>query len=222
TCCGRISTPGILPPRWRSTRDENGALAPARAEPPERRVRRWGDLRLRILSAAVLAPLALLCVWLGEGAFLALLGLGTLGVTAEWVMMCRGSARAGAGVLALGLAYIAVAAVSLAWLRADPQIGRLNVLFLLILVWASDVGAYITGRAVGGAKLAPRISPGKTVSGALGGLAAAIFAGLVVAIVLSRPTSMWYAATCAGALGMVAQTGDLLESFVKRRFGVKD
>jgi phosphatidate cytidylyltransferase len=92
----------------------------------------------------------------------------------------------------------------------------------LLLVWSSDIGAYLTGRAVGGPKLAPHISPGKTVAGAVGGLAAAIIAGIAVALAVSRPTSLTHAAAAAAVLGVVAQAGDLLESHVKRRFGAKD
>lgn len=208
----------------------NGALAPVLADPLASRARRWGDLRLRVLSAAILAPVALVCVWVGGAAFLAVVGLATLGLVVEWVQMWRGRgewspiqpARAGYITLLLGLAYIAVAAISLAWLRADPQVGRHNLLFLLILVWGSDVGAYLAGRAVGGAKLAPRISPGKTVSGAVGGLVAAVIVGAVFAISVPHPTSVPHAAVIAGVLGIIAQAGDLLESWIKRRFGVKD
>ena len=90
-----------------------------------------------------------------------------------------------------------------------------------MLVWASDIGAYLAGRAIGGPRLAPRISPGKTVSGACGGLLAAICIGIVVALWLAAP-SLWPEASIAGLLGVVAQAGDLGESLVKRHFGVKD
>jgi phosphatidate cytidylyltransferase len=114
------------------------------------------------------------------------------------------------------------AVVALAVLRTDPIVGRVNTLFLLLLVWSSDIGAYLSGRALGGPKLAPRISPGKTIAGSVGGLAAAIVAGVAVALAVSHPTSVLHAAIAAALLGMVAQAGDLLESYVKRRFGAKD
>ncbi len=98
--------------------------------------------------------------------------------------------------------------------------GRTNLLFLLLLVWASDIGAYASGRAIGGPRLAPRISPGKTASGALGGLAAAVLVGVAAATISS--TAVIRAGALAGLLGMVAQAGDLAESYAKRRFGVKD
>jgi phosphatidate cytidylyltransferase len=95
-------------------------------------------------------------------------------------------------------------------------------MFLLFTVWASDVGAYLVGRWLGGPRLAPRISPGKTRSGALGGLIAAIAVGLLAAHFLSDAATIWRAALVAAVLGIVSQLGDLLESFVKRRLEVKD
>ncbi len=187
--------------------------------PPDR----WGDLRLRMVSAAVLAPLALICIWLGGVAFAVLMVAGTAGLAVEWVQMVR-AGHGGAATLLAGAAYILLAAVGLVWLRADPVAGRANLLFLLALVWASDIGAYTVGRAVGGPRLAPRISPGKTVSGALGGLLAAVLVGIaaVLSFAAPQPASVWRAGLLAGLLGVVAQAGDLGESFVKRHFGVKD
>jgi phosphatidate cytidylyltransferase len=172
-----------------------------------------------VLSAAVLAPIALICIWVGSAAFGVLMLVGTVGLMVEWVGMVR-VGRGTSASLAAGAAYILLAAAGLVWLRADPMAGRANLLFLLVLVWASDIGAYTAGRAIGGALLAPRISPGKTVSGALGGLLAAVLVG--VAAALTTPASLWRAGMLAGLLGIVAQAGDLAESFAKRQFGVKD
>jgi phosphatidate cytidylyltransferase len=180
---------------------------------------RWSDLRLRVLSAAVVAPLALICIWFGGLAFAALMLVATVGLMIEWVGMVRKGHAATVSLVA-GAAYILLAAAGLIWLRIDPAVGRANLLFLLVLVWASDIGAYAAGRAIGGPRLAPRISPGKTVSGALGGLLAAVLVGIVVALATPAPT--WRASLLAGLLGIVAQAGDLGESFVKRQFGVKD
>lgn len=121
-----------------------------------------------------------------------------------------------------GFLYIALASASLLWLRADPLVGRANVLVLLLLVWASDVGAYAVGRSVGGVRLAPSISPGKTVSGAIGGLVAAVAVGVSAALALSQSPHLLRAGVLAAGLGVVAQAGDLFESWVKRRLGVKD
>ncbi len=124
--------------------------------------------------------------------------------------------------LAAGVPYLGLGVVSLLWLRDDSVAGLTNLLFLLLLVWASDIGAYLVGRVIGGPKLAPSVSPGKTWSGAAGGLAAAILAGVLVAS-LSRPAADFMrVGGIAAMLGIVAQAGDLLESLIKRRFGVKD
>jgi phosphatidate cytidylyltransferase len=90
-----------------------------------------------------------------------------------------------AGWLAAGVLYIGIAGIALIELRHDNQAGRANVLFLFLVVWASDISAYMAGRAFGGPKLAPAISPNKTWSGAAGGLAAAILVGVAAAAVLA-------------------------------------
>jgi phosphatidate cytidylyltransferase len=95
--------------------------------------------------------------------------------------------------------------------------GFRNVLFLVFVVWGTDIGAYLIGRLIGGPRLAPRISPGKTWSGALGGLAAAALAGAGAGY--EHPFA---AAVLALLLSVIAQAGDLLESALKRHFGVKD
>jgi phosphatidate cytidylyltransferase len=180
---------------------------------------RWTDLGVRVLSALVLAPVALVCVWLGGIAFAVIVAAAMLGLAVEWLSLCR---RAGwAALCPAGLAYIVLAGVALLWLRHDPFAGRADVLFLLIVVWAGDIGAYLIGRWIGGPRLAPRISPGKTWAGAVGGLLAAVAAGLLAAHVLSDIATS-RVVVVAAALGVIAQAGDLLESFVKRRLAVKD
>jgi phosphatidate cytidylyltransferase len=123
---------------------------------------------------------------------------------------------------AMGFPYLGLAAVALPWLRVDPAVGLANTLFVLCIVWASDIGAYLVGRLIGGAKLAPRISAGKTWSGAVGGLASAALAGLAVAASVSQGFSAPHVIGLGIGLGIVSQLGDLLESAVKRHFGVKD
>lgn len=225
---------------------------------------RWSDLRLRVLSAAILAPLALACIWAGGVWFAGLVLVVSVAVGQEWLSLCRwrltplsltifatlpiavvataGHAalagililalafaaalvlarRAGADVLApFGVPYLGLACVALVWLREATDAGRANVITLLLIVWASDIGAYIAGRAVGGPKLAPKISPGKTVSGAIGGLLAAMAVGAIAAMYagLNPPLR---SALLAGLTGCLAQAGDLFESGLKRRFGVKN
>ena len=185
----------------------------------ERPAGRWADLSKRVLSALVLAPIALVCVWVGGAAFAVIVAAVMLGLAVEWLGLCRRSGRA--LLCPAGLAYVAVAGAAMLWLRDDPVAGRADVLFLLLVVWAGDIGAYLIGRRIGGPRLAPHISPGKTWSGAVGGLLAAVAAGLVAAHVLSDAAT-WRVVVIAAALAIVAQAGDLLESFVKRRLAVKD
>jgi phosphatidate cytidylyltransferase len=179
---------------------------------------RWADLRLRAASAIALAALALGGWWLGGWAWRALVIVIAVGLAQEWLRLWRG--RAAAAQMG-GLAYIALGAAALAWLRDDPSAGRANVLFVLVVVWASDIGAYLAGRLIGGPRLAPRISPGKTWSGAAGGLAAAGLAGWLVAVWLGHAPPP-RAPLIALVLGLVSQAGDLGESAAKRFVGAKD
>ena len=129
--------------------------------------------------------------------------------------------------LTFGVPYFGLAAVALIWLRDDSSAGRTNLLVLLALIWASDVGAYLAGRTFGGPRLAPSISPGKTWSGAIGGLLSAAAVGLI-AVVLSEHQGPYphpqvlRAVIIAAGFGITAQLGDLMESRIKRHFGVKD
>lgn len=121
--------------------------------------------------------------------------------------------------LGLGLIYIGFAVWAMIWLRQGED-GYANLLFLFPVVWASDVGAYVIGRVLGGRKLAPLISPGKTWSGAFGGVVAACLTGGAIAGGLAGDPSR--AVVVAALLSVVSQIGDLGESWAKRHFGVKD
>jgi len=235
---------------------------PGRPEPPASELRRfrWGDLRTRVISACLLAPVVLACLWFGDGWWSGLLVLAAGGLAVEWVRLCGGRLASPAGLtilfgvlaagatglaelellgvgliaagfllawwiggrasLAAGIPYLGLAVVALAWLRTG-EAGRDNVLFLLLVVWASDIGAYAAGRLIGGPKLAPRISPSKTWAGACGGLAAAMAVGAVVALAL-HDGALARILAVAGGIGVAAQLGDLLESALKRHYGVKD
>lgn len=120
--------------------------------------------------------------------------------------------------LAAGLVYVGLAMCFLVMLRDGAGFGV--VLWLVLVVIAADVGAYFVGRSLGGPKLWPAVSPGKTWSGALGGLGIAVLAGAVIA--LAAGWSVLGAALLSAALAVASQAGDLAESAVKRRFGVKD
>lgn len=149
----------------------------------------------------------------GNGLLLLVLALPLAGACMA-LATSRGSSRAATGVLYLGLP-----AVALVWLRDRPD-GAAVVLWLLLVVWTTDVAAYFVGRAVGGAKLAPSISPGKTWAGLIGGMAGAALMGAVASGL--GVANAWLGAAMALVLAVVAQIGDLFESFMKRRAGVKD
>ena len=122
---------------------------------------------------------------------------------------------------AAGLAYAGLSALSLGLLRDADQAGLLAVLFLYAVVWATDISAYFVGRRIGGPKLAPRISPGKTRSGAIGGACGGVLCGLLLAAAAGSP-NLPLLAVVALLLSLLAQAGDLFESWLKRRHGLKD
>lgn len=179
---------------------------------------RWRDLRRRAVAALVLAPLALIAVWLGGLVFGVMSAALGFGLSYEWARL----SRARPILLVAGLAWTWLTFVAIIALRADPVAGRANMMFVLLVVWASDVGAYLAGRKIGGPRLAPRISPGKTWAGAVGGLIAAVAVGLIVARFATGPTAFGLAALVAAVLSIIGQAGDLAESALKRYFGVKD
>lgn len=246
-------------------------MSEASASAAAARAKRWGDLRKRALSAAVLGPAAVACIWLGAEAFTGMMALAAALLAWEWVHMCGRRVRVLPGMavplavfaagtlavqdhvrwallvlglgfavswwfahrmaetltqpafrLALGVLYIGLAGIALIELRHDNEAGRANVLFLFLIVWASDIGAYVAGRTFGGPKLWPRVSPNKTWSGAVGGLVAAILVGLAVALSFRPGAPVLAVVAVAGLLGVASQAGDLLESAIKRHFHVKD
>lgn len=122
---------------------------------------------------------------------------------------------------AVAVFYAGFSALALAEIRGDTFLGLCAMLFVFAVVWATDIMAYFCGRAIGGIKLAPSISPGKTWSGAIFGAAAGVGAGLAVVLAI-RPGGGIDIPLYALALSVASQAGDLFESWIKRRFGVKD
>jgi phosphatidate cytidylyltransferase len=230
----------------------------------------WSNLRLRVLSAAVMAPLAVLAVWAGGLPLLAVL-LVVIGLLVrEWALMSTPQApvRAGIGmaaaiflaafvaeahhiviglvVLAIGAAAVAGAAalrrvgarpadeafgvlylgapcVAMIWLRTG-ELGLAWTLALLATAWSADIAAYVAGNSLGGPKLWPRISPNKTWSGFVAGLIAAVIAAELVAFFTSAwpgPPLRWGWGNGL-VVGLATMAGDICESMLKRRFGVKD
>ncbi len=122
--------------------------------------------------------------------------------------------------VALGVLYLAVPCAVLVWLREDPRFGTGVVLWLMAVVATTDTAAYAAGRTIGGARLAPSISPGKTWAGLAGGVLGAALVGAAGGIALGWPVLP--AGLLAAGLALVAQAGDLLESWLKRAAGMKD
>jgi phosphatidate cytidylyltransferase len=173
-----------------------------------------GGLGLALLTLSVLLPVP---GWLAPGAFVVVL------VATFAVARTRRDRAWASG----GFAYAAVIATVPLLMREDPRLGVFGVLWIFAVVWISDIAAYFVGRSVGGPKLWPRVSPKKTWSGFLGGLAAATVSGVVVATVaaaygrepIARP---WILALLSALASCVGQLGDLAESALKRRCDVKD
>jgi phosphatidate cytidylyltransferase len=122
---------------------------------------------------------------------------------------------------AIGALWVALPCVSLLWLARDGPAGRSTLLWLLAIVWATDIGAYTVGRALGGPRLAPRWSPRKTWTGLVGGAVCAGLTGWATAAWLETTPALPLVLVSVG-LAIVEQFGDLAESAAKRRFGVKD
>jgi phosphatidate cytidylyltransferase len=224
-------------------------------------------LRLRVLSALVMAPLPIAAIWFG-GLFLSALTLVAAIVMAwEWGRLCGGGAAGasapvliggvavavvaaslwgiGAGVLlslavalivwqmavhrgvgaplwlAAGSLWVALPCIILLWLVQSGNAGRGTLFWVFAVVWATDIGAYLIGRQVGGPLLAPKWSPRKTWAGLVGGVACAALAGWAAAAAVGASPALPLVLVSAG-LAIVEQFGDLAESVAKRRFGVKD
>ncbi len=157
------------------------------------------------LAAGGMPLLALLTVFVGGG-------IATL---LEWP---KPSPQSWA---AIGAAYLILPAVAVLWLRRDVPDGGFLTLLLFVAVWAADSAAFACGKAIGGPRLAPRISPKKTWAGAIGGVIAAGLSGLALAALLEpqlRGASLIY----GFLIGAGAVLGDVTESWFKRRYGMKD
>ena len=221
-----------------------GKAAPAAPEADSR------NLLTRIVAAAVLIPLAVAIAYAGSWLWAALVVLAAVGLFVEWLMVVGAAADkrvVACGVAALvvagfclaigvvavgsmtserrnwtaaGFLYAAVAEIASVLLRLDAAKGFVALIFVVVIVWVTDSGGYFAGRGIGGPKLWPRVSPKKTWAGAIGGFAASLaVAGAFAALDLGKAGPLLM---ISGVLSVVSQLGDLFESAVKRRFGVKD
>jgi len=189
------------------------------------------SLKARIRGAAIFGVVVLGALYLGGIAFILLMiaaaGIGIY----EWVRMVRLDQKYFIPLAIFGVAYIGIACAVMAWLRVIAPYGLYNMLTLLLIVWASDISAYFSGRAIGGPKLAPKISPKKTWAGFIG---SSVGAGLVAAALTCPQLLATFRVDTVGQmtmlgyglmgflLAMFGQAGDLFISVFKRRYGVKD
>ena len=174
------------------------------------------ELVARTLMGAVLIALALVTAVRGGTLFALFVAAAATAMYFEWSRIIRGW---GLSWWVGGFVYALLPALALLWIRErDPQ-GLSLVLWVFLVTWAVDIGAFVVGRAFGRRKLAPTISPGKTWAGLYGGIAAAtvlagawaLYANLGKALLVLAPL-----------FALAAQLGDLFESWMKRRAGVKD
>jgi phosphatidate cytidylyltransferase len=223
------------------------------------------EIVLRVLSAAILAALALGATLYSPWSSLVLVMVGGGLVCWEWGRLTRGNGFDGTALLSAvsvaslaiciafggarygffllaaaaatvwlsgqgsfsrewalsGLIYAALPAAALTWLRSDAAFGAAAVIYLFAVAWTTDTASYAAGRLIGGAKLAPHLSPQKTWSGLIAGILAPSLVGYIAAKVLENGSVLWLILVSV-ALAIACQFGDLLESWVKRRFGAKD
>ncbi|MGH6659397.1 MAG: phosphatidate cytidylyltransferase, partial [Sphingomicrobium sp.] len=173
-------------------------------------------LAIRSLTGAAMISLALGASFLGGNVFAILVAAAATMMFYEWTRIVRGW---NAAWYASGFIYALLPALALLWIRERDAQGLFLLLWVFIVTWSTDIGAYFAGSNFGRRKLAPSISPNKTIEGLAGGIAAAALVG-----------GAWVMATGLGQalvvlaplFAVTAQAGDLLESWMKRRAGVKD
>lgn len=178
------------------------------------------DLWVRIGSAVILFAIAGTALWFGGIAFGLLLLVGGALLLVEWFQLVRAMGLGSGGKAAfsaLGLLLVIGAIGGLWYIRQN--LGMTAALWVFGMVWATDIGAYFAGRAFGGARLAPTISPSKTWSGLVGGMIAALIASATIG---DRGQIIGVPLWIGLFMGLLAQLGDLGESWMKRRAGVKD
>lgn len=179
------------------------------------------DLLTRTVVGVILIAVALASALFGGTIFAVLVALIATIMYVEWSRMVG---KWGLGWKVFGFFYCLVPAISLLWIRERAEYEGIGtgfdlLIWVFLVVWATDIGAYFAGRAIGGPKLAPSISPSKTIAGLAGGvISAALLAGAWVSFVKLPEMLLWLAAP----FGVIAQLGDLFESGLKRRAGIKD
>jgi len=174
------------------------------------------ELAIRTFSAIAMILVAVAAALFGGYYFAVLVAAAATAMYFEWMRITRGW---GAGWSVGGFIYALIPAIALLWVRDRADHGLALVLWIFIVTWATDMGAYFVGRAFGRTRLAPSISPGKTVEGLYGGMAGAAIFGAVWVLYADLNGTLL---VLAPLFALAAQGGDLFESWMKRRAGVKD
>jgi phosphatidate cytidylyltransferase len=175
---------------------------------------RDGDLVIAVHACAAAGAAVLAAFDKGGLGLLVVLPIGA--ILAMLLTLGRNS-----GYSALGVFYAGLPAVALIWLRSADSWGLLAIVFLIVIVVASDTAGFLAGRLLNGPKLWPRLSPNKTWAGLVGALATSSIIAAFFGFAIPGSSAVRLAATGA-MLSLVAQAGDLAESAFKRRFGAKD
>lgn len=174
------------------------------------------ELAVRTLTGVIMIVVALVAAYVGGTVFAwAVAAVATL-MFYEWTKITQGW---GLGWYAAGFLYALLPALALLWIRERDAHGLYLLIWVFIVTWSTDIGAYFAGRTFGKRKLAPTISPNKTVEGLLGGIAAAALFGGAWTLATGLGTAL---IVLAPVLAVAAQAGDLFESGMKRRAGAKD
>lgn len=174
------------------------------------------QLKKRVVSSLILIPFAIYAILFSKSLFMFFAVSVAVLMTFEWCDMTS-EIRGKAKWRLVGFLYIAIPIYCLVKIRLIDE----DILFWMFLViWSTDVAAYFTGKILGGPKLAPEISPGKTWSGFFGGLMAAIVVGLFSSLMFIGGTMFFVVISVI--ISIICQASDLLESKFKRLFGVKD
>ena len=188
-------------------------------KPTKITIKNGSSLVTRVLSGLLLAPLVLWAIYAGGTLFQVLIFVIAAIMMYEWVRLVANAPRRTRMIWKLfGVLYVIIPCVALLELRQFYDMWL--VLWLFLVVWATDIGAYAAGRAVGGPKIAPGISPNKTWAGLAGGMLLAGVVSGVLAFYFQKALGVFI--VLAMILAVIGQIGDFFESWVKRHFGVKD
>ena len=174
------------------------------------------ELLVRSLAGFVLILLALGTAFIGGYPFAIFVALASVLIFYEWRRLVAGW---GFAWKAAGFIYALIPAQALLWIRDRAPQGLELLLWVFIITWTTDIGAYFAGRSIGGPKLAPSISPNKTIAGLLGGVVSAALAGYAWVEAWSLSAALFW---MGPLFAVAAQLGDLFESWMKRKAGVKD